>query len=363
MIRINPLQSGDAPYTIPADNPFAASADPTVLKEIYAYGFRNPHTYSFNRDDSGEVHILLGDIGRNNVEEVNLVTPGGNFGWTKREGSFVHLQNPDGPAAGYITGLSELPAEEATLGYVYPAAQYDHDAAIGQVSSGNSVASGFFIRNGSDANLHNQFLFGDLSRRTMNNVFHADLNDLLAAVTTLGIDDVDRNEPGELTQAAVHSLQLALDHDNDPGTAAQLFDNFLELLQSSTATNRTDIRFGEGAFGEMYISSKVNGTIYLVTNSVPVPGDFDADGVVSGSDFMLWQREVGQSETESPADGNRDDVVDGLDNEIWEAHFGERFSTSVSPGSVVPEPATVAIVLSTIVLGRLIRRTCRRGIR
>ena len=97
------------------------SSDPTVLKEIYAYGLRNPHTFSFNRDGNNNIAILAGDIGRNNVEEVNLIVSGGNYGWPKREGTFVHLQLPDSdPNEGYITGVSALPANEATFGYTFP---------------------------------------------------------------------------------------------------------------------------------------------------------------------------------------------------------------------------------------------------
>lgn len=121
MIRIDPLQDGANPYSIPSSNPFFGSSDPNVLQEIYAYGFRNPHTFSFNRDDSGTDHIFVGDIGRNNVEEVNSVVAGGNYGWTEREGTFVHLQLPDSDDdAGYITGLAPLPANEADFGLQYP---------------------------------------------------------------------------------------------------------------------------------------------------------------------------------------------------------------------------------------------------
>ena len=114
MIRINPLQDGANQYTIPATNPFANSSDPNVLKEIYAYGFRNPHTYSFNRDDNGHVRILAADIGRANIEEINIVENGGNYGWANRDGTFVHTQvaDPD-PNGGYYLGVAPLPANEA----------------------------------------------------------------------------------------------------------------------------------------------------------------------------------------------------------------------------------------------------------
>lgn len=351
MLRINPLQTGAERYTIPASNPFADSNDPQVLKEIYAYGFRNPHTYSFNRDDNGATHILVGDIGRNNIEEINLVLPGANYGWTEREGTFVHLQLPDSnPNAGYITGVAALPDNEAMLGLTYPVAQYDHDSAVSEISSGSSIATGFVIRNGSDPHLHNQLIFADFSRRTINNSFHADFNEILSAVTQLDPLDPSRDEPGELTQAQIHALPLALDHDNNPGTSPQLYNDFLALLQGTTnpGTNRTDIRFGEGPFGEMYVTSKVNGMIYLVVNSVPVPGDFDADGAVTGRDFLLWQQEFGDTSGQSPADANRDDSVDELDLAIWTQHFGQVYGAAMPGALAIPEPATIQMLLVAI---------------
>ena len=88
-----------------------------MLKEIYAYGFRNPHTFSFNRDKLGNIRLLVGDIGRANIEEINLVENGGNYGWPEREGTFVQPQNPDGaPNSGYYAGVFPLPAERSGAG-------------------------------------------------------------------------------------------------------------------------------------------------------------------------------------------------------------------------------------------------------
>ncbi len=266
MIRIDPLPLGDEPYRIPDTNPFVDGDDPEVLEELYAYGFRNPHTFSFNADDAGVVHILVGDIGRNNIEEINLVIPGGNYGWPQREGTFVHRQLPDSdPEAGYITGLVDLvSSDDAVSDYIYPVAQYDHNAEPSEVSSGNAIASGFVIRNGSDPNLHNQLIFANFARRN-GHVYHADFEEMLAAVTQLNPTDPMRDDPSALTQAVVHRLRLSLDHDNNPNTAPQGFDDFQDLLDE----NRSDVRFGRGLAGEMYISSKRNHTIYLVTNTVP----------------------------------------------------------------------------------------------
>lgn len=284
MLRIDPLQSGADPYSIPESNPFAGSGDPNVLQEIYAYGMRNPHNFSFNQDDDGLVHILVGDIGRNNVEEVNLVVNGGNYGWTEREGIFVHRQGiidvddplnpPPNPDAGYIYGVTNLPANEATVGvdaqgnrYRFPVAQYDHngvDIWLGKDFNATAIASGFVIRNGSDPALQNQLIFNNFSFNH-GDVYHADFEGMLAAVTQLDPGNPSRDEPGELTQAVVNRLQLTLDHDNDPMTPPVMSDNLNTLL----SVFRNDARYGESVSGEMFITNKNNNIVYLVTNTVP----------------------------------------------------------------------------------------------
>jgi hypothetical protein len=362
MIRINPLQSGASRYTIPASNPFAFSNDPAVLKEIYAYGLRNPHTFSFNRDSNNNIDILAGDIGRNNVEEVNLIVGGANYGWPEREGTFVHLQLPDSdPNEGYITGVSALPANEATFGYQFPVAQYDHNAGYSEISTGSAIATGFVIRNGSDPNLNNQLILADFSYRD-GLVYHADFDQMLGAVTKLNANDPSRDQLGELTQAVLHKLHLALDQDNNPNTPPHIFDSFLGLLNAS----RADTRFGEGTLGEMYISSKVNGTIYLVTSSVPLPGDYNHNGVVDAADYLVWRKSWNQTGYQLAADGDGNGVVNMLDYTIWRSHFGQVWLGSGSGSSVgetvgIPEPGTawmLLIGLATISVS--IRRLPRR---
>jgi hypothetical protein len=375
MIRVDPLDpdgAGDARYSIPATNPFADSADPDVLKEVYSYGFRNPHNFSFNKDDAGNVHILVGNIGRANIEEIELTTPGANHGWPKREGTFVEQQFPNNvPDAGYISGVAPLPANEADLvdAYgrrnTYPVAQYDHNATISQVSSDSSIASGFVIRNGSDPNLHNQLIFNNFPEHD-SFVYHADFDEMLAAVTTLNPDDPDRDEPGELTQAVLHVLHLSLDHDNNPNTAPQIYDDFNSLLNFDgpfPIIERNDTRYGEGVFGEMYISTKQRGgEIYLVTNSVPLAGDYNRNHVVDAADYTVWRDTLGQEGYHLAADGNGDGRVDENDYSVWKDNFGAVFGggsgSAAAFGAAVPEPAAFTLFVLGAV-GALIRQPRR----
>jgi len=76
--EINPLQKGSAVYTVPASNPFVSDSD--MLDEVYALGLRNPHNLSFTK--SGQ--LIVADIGNRNVDEVNFVDAGGDYGWKLR---------------------------------------------------------------------------------------------------------------------------------------------------------------------------------------------------------------------------------------------------------------------------------------
>ena len=66
-IDVSEGPDGDA-YRIPPDNPFVGA--PGVREEIWAYGFRNPWRFSFDRDTG---KLWLGDVGSNMREEINLV--------------------------------------------------------------------------------------------------------------------------------------------------------------------------------------------------------------------------------------------------------------------------------------------------
>lgn len=79
-IDVRGTSSGRA-YAVPSDNPFVGRAG--SRDEIYAYGFRNPWRFSFDRLTGA---LWVGDVGQNTREEVDVVTKGGNYGWNITEG-------------------------------------------------------------------------------------------------------------------------------------------------------------------------------------------------------------------------------------------------------------------------------------
>ncbi|HJW45646.1 MAG TPA: PQQ-dependent sugar dehydrogenase, partial [Lysobacter sp.] len=130
IIRIDPLGSNSANgrYGIPADNPFLGKAG--FLPEIYAYGFRNPFRFSF---DKASGRLWVADVGQNDIEEVNIVNKGGNYGWRIKEGTFLFDAN--GVGDGFVTARSP----GSPPGLRDPIAEYDHDDGI-------AVIGGFVYR-------------------------------------------------------------------------------------------------------------------------------------------------------------------------------------------------------------------------
>lgn len=83
ILRIDVSDLGpDGGYRFPLDNPLVGV--PNARGEIWAYGFRNPWRFSFDRE-SGD--LWVGDVGQNSFEEIDLVVRGGNYGWNILEGA------------------------------------------------------------------------------------------------------------------------------------------------------------------------------------------------------------------------------------------------------------------------------------
>jgi glucose/arabinose dehydrogenase len=165
ILRINPNgnNSANGKYGIPADNPFAAGGG---LKEIYAMGVRNPYRFSF---DNPTGRLILGDVGQNNIEEVDNVTKGGNYGWAYKEGTF-HFNRSDGTIDNNLTGVPS--------GLIDPLAQYDHETGVTPDHNGIAIVGGYIYHGSLIPQLQGKYVFGDFSTSfgaADGHIFYADL--------------------------------------------------------------------------------------------------------------------------------------------------------------------------------------------
>jgi glucose/arabinose dehydrogenase len=89
--------SADRPYVVPADNPFVGRSG--ARGEVWAYGLRNPWRMSF---DAATGALWVGDVGQGAVEEISVVTRGGNFGWNVVEGDRCYKPSSGCDRTGFI---------------------------------------------------------------------------------------------------------------------------------------------------------------------------------------------------------------------------------------------------------------------
>ena len=234
ILRINvDARSPGKEYAVPLDNPFVTR--PGALGEIFAYGLRNPYRMSFDRATG---RLYVGDVGQNDIEEVNVIVKGGNYGWNFKEGSLYFDPRGNDPGAAQAT---PVPGRTLPPGLIDPIAQYDTHW------EGHSVIGGFVYRGQRLQGLNGHYIFGDYSR-----LFKF----------PSGPHDYGR-----------------LFHINANSQSNRLRSIREFFITPSNAPNMAVLGFGEDAGGEVYVTGNVSGTPFgsggVVMRLAPPPHHAD----------------------------------------------------------------------------------------
>jgi len=246
-------------YRIPNDNPFVSRVG--ARKEIWAYGLRNPHrlTWAVDPRNSANNRLIANTVGLHTWEMVNIIRKGDNFGYPLREGN--EQLNADNKTSA-LPAVDRIPvrvtdaATNETVVPRYPVIEYGHVAA-----GGDAIGSGF-LYNGKIEALRGKYLFTDLST---GHVWYADYAQMLAA---------DDGNPA--TMAPIHELKILWN--------GRVYDSMFPIAEAAyharggtdpdlpgTATvsgqGRADARFAVDDAGELYLYSKTDGVIRVVTGA------------------------------------------------------------------------------------------------
>lgn len=145
MLRIDPnVPIGSAvPYLIPPTNPFTganttrcdngSTTGGNTCQELWTIGMRNPWRWSFDRGGTNQLYVA--DVGQDAIEELDIITGGGNYGWRVYEGNQCTGLDP-ALCSGGATPITQIP----------PYFTYTH-------SAGRCSVTGGYVYRGTQASL------------------------------------------------------------------------------------------------------------------------------------------------------------------------------------------------------------------
>ncbi len=231
ILRIDPIDpdgAGPLTYSIPPGNPFIGQTqdftnnalDGPMRGEIYAYGLRNPWRFSFDKRPGGTNRLFCGDVGQLKVEEINLITLGGNYGWRYREGAF------DFDPAMLAAGLAPVSSIDPVAQYAHPGSQTDF---TGLPKLGIAVTGGYVYRGAAIPALQGKYLFADYGG----------------------------------TNARIMGLE-----ETPPDSGAFTLTQAVPLVGGNPFSRRL-ATFGENGGGEIFVGTKQNPGVMQLTENLP----------------------------------------------------------------------------------------------
>jgi glucose/arabinose dehydrogenase len=229
ILRIDPLgrNSANGKYGIPASNPFVGGTT-QALPMIYAYGVRNPQRFGW---DPKNGTMYMADIGQNIVEEISIVTAGGNLGWNTWEASYKYAGRDGVDAA--------TPRGDAAMSF--PVVEFQHADPLFQRQV--AVTGVHVFRGDALPALKDKVLFGD---NPSGELFYFDA------------DNVPKGGSG-----GIHRVMLRVAGGQPTNLMALIKET--NVKQGKPAASRADLRFGAASDGRVFLLNKADGTIRVLT--------------------------------------------------------------------------------------------------
>lgn len=280
-------------YGIPEDNPFVNNTS-GYREEIFAYGFRDPLKMSFDQETGW---LWVGDRGQDgstNLEEVNIVGKGKNYGWRTMEGSICFF-----PPIGCDTTGLEMPVWE-----------YLND------DGNRKIVGGYVYRGTQVPELEGAYIYGDrISDRIWALRYDGEnppSNTEIASVgpqfglSTFGVDENNELYFASIWRSIIYRFTATVtdvEERTDVPITNHLAQNYPNPFNLSTTIQYSVAR---NARVEISIYDLRGRIVRMLENQEHAPGDYkiswdgkNNDGIIQSSGVYLYRLKVGDGMEET----------------------------------------------------------------
>ena len=255
--------SDNGRYRIPNDNPFVAQ--PGARKEIWAYGFRNPHRLHFAIDPANARNnrLVVNSVGLHTWETVYIVHKGANYGYSQREGN--ETLQPNNQILKQLPEDDTIPVRvtdtvtNGTVTPAYPVIQYGHVPG-----GGDAIGSGFLYNGKLIPALRGKYIFTDI---TTGRIWYADYKEMLAADDGNPATMAERHEVKIRWNNKVYDTMFPIAETAYHARGGK--DPDLPGVSLISGSGRADAHVAVDAAGELYIFTKTDGVLRVVTGVQP----------------------------------------------------------------------------------------------
>lgn len=313
----------------------------------------------------------LVETGNFKQEATNFLSwSGTGVGASKRSNSFVTIRNQNSAetSAGVNSQARSMQVDLATSidlnqnqdTYVtFLVRENTAPLSAAQLASSNRTLSLDFLK--STGTTQFDFAFRGLQQQfAIDSVADATGQDVSASgfsanTTYLFVGKISGNGNGANTmQASLFAGGAVVANFTDPS-----FQWMLSALGSSNYNpNITALQFTSSSETNFTVSNIwVGNAATILPPTLTSQGDFNHDGQVDASDYLVWRKTMGQSGATLAADGNGNYLVDVGDLNTWRAHFGMAVSGAGAGDGLesaidatVPEPLSASLLAVGLVV-------------
>lgn len=202
--------------------------------------------------------------------------------------------------------------------------------------------------------------FGTYRQGATGATFNFSVTNLLAPIGTTS--PMSLAGTGMLGDSAAMALQTGVVSGLPAGGQAPM-----QLVLTTNQYGNLQVSYVLSFSSDSLPSSPLQETAIAGYAKVLPAGDYDNDGDVDAGDYVLWRNTQGQSVPPGTgADGDFNGQVNSADYAVWRSHFGQAlvvgagFASSdglLGTGSSVPEPSSLAFLLTGLALLRMTFRS------